>query len=893
MDTLYLRKSSIKQIALLNKNYLIDKINEISKNFDYVFFEGDEGYVYRISTRVLFAFNLVKDFQKNLTNERINDYLSELNHSYNRLSSFSSFQRPSQVSIKDIDRYLVIYDTIKEKIDNKNLIYDNGQYSYTIGTNRDDFFSILPTQKPLNNNVNLFNIIEGGLVPKRNSSIKNLQGLVYNYYINNEIIAGNVNNVEEDFFPIEFIKQYLLESEYRRIQTEVFNENVLLDYRLGLWELHESSDINKNKEKYLKVNISGLNWHSRDPKEDIVTSPVAIDFGTSSTVVAFQDGQKSKLLRIGSHDLRNELSESDFENPTVLQFFDIDEAIKDYNTEYFKPETLWTNIFSSHRAMDNLKQSSNDTKIVTSIFPHLKPWANHKGKPFMFKDAKGKEFVINNHDPKDNYDIDKMNFDPIEYYAYLLGLFINKRKIYTRYYLTFPVKFAPEVRNNILISFKRGLIRSLPYNLIDDGFIKDFVVKDYGIEPIAYLVTALRKYELLENDSLYYSVFDFGGGTTDFAYGKYRKSNEKELDDDIFYVIENFAMGGDSLLGGENILNNLAFKVFTDNENLSVCRECSIPFICPKGEDELPGLEYFLDNSTSANANMSLMRNELREFWLNLGNKNEIGIEPISANTFLNKKGEKIEGASKSISIPVDLLKTWVYNRIYEGIREFIAGFRTAFKNIDRKNKIHVFLSGNASKSLVVQAIFEKMFGKEDDMNNKFADDLIEFINQIDDIENNFNVDYHLPLVNASVNPEEPNCKTGTALGLLEICNYANNYSIKERKNKFGFILGKRVRENYDIIINSDSKYGKWYDFGKVNNETKIIDILLTNQQSVLLEEKVRYNDERLSKKTLHCNDRRKDLKCFISAIDMGRIKIAFATEECNIEDDKTIEMEL
>jgi hypothetical protein len=897
MDTIFLRKSSLKQLALVNKIHLISEIEANRQELDYVFFEGEEGYVYKMSTKVLFCFNYIKGFENKDINNKTNKYLSKLNSTCNSIYGYSSIQNSSEISVSDLEKCISskaqIFNNISVKINDKRILYDNSKYYKTFGKPDEDLFYVLPCRKALRNDINLFTLIEDGLVPKGEYTDHNLQFLAYKYYINNEIIRGNIKDIDENIFPIEIIQKYLLESEYRRIQTEIFNENVLLDYRLGLWELYKHDDIEKNPNKYLKVDVKGLNWHSRNPKEDMITSPVAIDFGTSSTVVAYQDGQKAKLLRIGSYDIRNEVDESDYENPTVLQFFDIDEAISDFSAEFYKPETLWSNIISSHRAMDNLKQSSNDTKIVTSIFPHLKLWANHKGKPYMFKDAKNKEFVIENHSTLHNKNSKEFKFDPIEYYAYLLGLFINRRKIYTKFYLTFPVKFSTEVRKNILESFKNGLIRSVPYNLIDDNFEKEFSVKDYGIEPIAYLVTALREYDLLEKETVYYSVFDFGGGTADFAYGKYRPGNEKEEEDDIYYIIENFSMSGDSLLGGENILNNLAYQVFTDSENISICREYAIPFFCPPGEDELPGLEYFLDNSTSAYANMSIMRNELRNFWLNLGKKEPIAVEPISAHIFLNKKGEQVESSDKRLSIPIDKLKAWVYNRIFDGIKEFVSGFRTSFKNLNSNSTIHVFLSGNASKSLVVQAIFEKLFGKESDMNLKYSDDLLEFVSTIDDLENRFNVEYHLPLLNDTVNPEKPNCKTGTALGLLEICNNINNYSIKEKHAKFNLIVGKRVRDNFDIIINSDTKYNKWYDFGKVNNDTKIIDILFTNQQSVLLDGKIKYNDERLKKVTFKCKDNTKDLRCYIAPINIAKIKIAFATDENNIEDAKAEEFEL
>ncbi|MCX8102796.1 MAG: hypothetical protein N3D77_16380, partial [Geminicoccaceae bacterium] len=41
---------------------------------------------------------------------------------------------------------------------------------------------------------------------------------------------------------------------------------------------------------------------ARDPARDVKNWPVAIDFGTSSTVVAIDDGQRPRLLRVGARD---------------------------------------------------------------------------------------------------------------------------------------------------------------------------------------------------------------------------------------------------------------------------------------------------------------------------------------------------------------------------------------------------------------------------------------------------------------------------------------------------------------------------------------------------------------------------------------------------------------
>jgi hypothetical protein len=53
-------------------------------------------------------------------------------------------------------------------------------------------------------------------------------------------------------------------------------------------------------------------------------------------------------------------------------------------------------------------------------------------------------------------------FDPIELYAWYLGMAINWRGhgLFLKYYLSFPVEYPREVRDRILASFRRGLQRA-------------------------------------------------------------------------------------------------------------------------------------------------------------------------------------------------------------------------------------------------------------------------------------------------------------------------------------------------------------------------------------------------------------------------------------------------
>jgi hypothetical protein len=108
-------------------------------------------------------------------------------------------------------------------------------------------------------------------------------------------------------------------------------------------------------------------------------------------------------------------------------------------------------------------------------------------------------------------------FDPLELYAWYLGMAINwrGRGLFLNYYLSFPVKYPSEVKDRILASFRRGLQRSLPQTLIDHypQVLNDFEVNDLASEPAAYAAAALPHLGIKPtDDGVPYAVFDLVGG---------------------------------------------------------------------------------------------------------------------------------------------------------------------------------------------------------------------------------------------------------------------------------------------------------------------------------------------------------------------------------------------
>ena len=388
--------------------------------------------------------------------------------------------------------------------------------------------------------------------------------------------------------------KYYLSIDKERINIDDYRENRLLDPNVGHWDLKEE-DREELKE------LLGKNVYSRDPKLDINQGGiVGIDFGTKSTVVVYQKDTNNILpMRISGEELNKEARDTDYENPTVIEFRDLIKFKKDYDEEIGRPNTKWEDVTISHIAFRHLMEGTSEQ--FDSIISDIKQWTVNKNGKIEVIDKKGNKISLPSY-----LDLDKNSenyIDPVEIYAYYIGSYINTMRngIYLEYYLSFPVTYEKSIREKILKSFEKGIKKSLPKQIQEDEKImKKFRVKHGSNEPAAYAVCALKKLKIEpeENEKVYYGVFDFGGGTTDFDFGIWKNSEDEDMYD---YELEHFGAGGDIHLGGENILKELAYKVFSNNT--SELRKRKIQYVRPEWCYELPGEEILVENTREAKLN--------------------------------------------------------------------------------------------------------------------------------------------------------------------------------------------------------------------------------------------------------------------------------------------------
>jgi len=666
------------------------------------------------------------------------------------------------------------------------------------------------------------------------------------------------NGIKEEMTKLK----YYLSIDRDRINIDDYQENILLDPNVGHWDLKEQD------KKELKE-ILGKNVYKRDPKLDINQGGiVAIDFGTKSTVVVYQKDSENILpMRISGDKLNREVRNTDYENPTVIEFRDINKFLKDYNAKVGRPDTKWQDITVSHTAFGNLTEVSSE--YFDSIISDIKQWTASKNQKIILVDRKEKEILLSPYLELNEKSKDYL--DPVELYAYYIGSYINNmiNGVYLEYYLSFPVTYEKAIRERILKSFEKGIQKSLPIEIQEDkDLMKKFRVRHGVNEPAAFAVCALSKLEIEpknEEDKVYYGVFDFGGGTTDFDFGIWKYSEEEDLYD---YELEHFGAGGDKYLGGENILKELAYKVFSDNS--SNLRKNRIQYTRPEWCDELIGEETLVSQTKQARQNSTKVAKELRGIWENTTTER---VDYISVNLF-NSFGEI--NAGFKLDIKEDELKNLIKDKIEKGIKNFFIKMEDAFKGEDVK-EINIFLAGNSCKHPFVEEIFNRYIEEKKDKlkiniyNTKMFDDLKE------------------------TNKINPTAKTGVAFGLIYSRN-SGRIKVISRDEKanvnnevnFKFYVGNNRRNKFNCIISPNSNYDEYKFFGIVKSD--IFELYYSTSPEAQTNE-MKSSEAKIKRVNLKKEYEEEDrYRIYLKANKSDELSYAIVKEEKDIETKKFVE---
>lgn len=645
---------------------------------------------------------------------------------------------------------------------------------------------------------------------------KFIEDLAQDKKITNEQIEKTLEIVSYSGVDVDFekFKELILKVDNEAVGLKSYSQSQLLDLNGGHWDL-EVPSVPKESATFrfdnLDSNKKEMNFYAHSSLKDLKKGVVAIDFGTKSTTASYMDETGTyRLLSIGG--LVDDASPTKFENPTIMEFRYKENFRNAYNALNHRPFTEKNDIEVVHEAQKNAAGvKGND---LYRFFSQLKQWAGADEKQ-NFRD------LIEDF-PLESF-TNCTDFNPIEIYAYCIGRCINNMHngVFLKYFLSYPVKYEKHQSEKIRESFERGLKKSLPRHVFDDEkTAKTFKVELRASEPCAYAISALKSYGFFKSEKLdkpiYYGVFDFGGGTTDFDFGKWEKSaNPKFL-----YKMTHFSSGGDKYLGGENLLELLAFEAYAKNFQELKAKDI---VIAKPNYDRIDTQRFgsFMQNSREARLNLQAIASNLRPF---LENLDADIVEAIEENEEFSIEGFEKDfktmlldrnGVETECDLKVDCkeLLNLLKDKINEGVANFFAGFsKVMAENIDDQCRaFHIFLGGNASKSVLVKQAFENAKEKQlkDYQQKTSKNDFTFIIYEPLGTEASDKQILELTGEDVSNTPAylKPTCKTGVAFGLLESRPKAGGIERPSISSNpvFKYDLGIEIEGKFHAKIHRDS----------------------------------------------------------------------------------------
>ena len=725
-----------------------------------------------------------------------------------------------------------------------------------------------------------------------------------------------------------FSIESLLKSDWKKAGLPEMPLSKLTNSSEGLFDLFWN-DSNKPDDRYYYKYMLDKQYVARDPWELVKQDcQVSIDFGTSSTVVAVKDANEHvSLVRMGKYS--EAVEERQYENPTVLNFVNYDSFMKAWRDLPYRPDTDFADLKFSHSA--RAEREEHPRSCMSSI----KTWArtDNKDQILRLMDEQGYDFELKHPELSDKEDsveeFTKKALNPVELYAYLLGCCLNNQSlgngsIYLNYKMTFPTKFDLDTKKRIKQGFRNGLLRSLPPSLVysDKWDNKLLRLEEYASEPVALAASFLNALDIQPTeDGVPFGVFDFGGGTTDFAMGIYRFSTDEEYEDHSWeQVLDIIDTSGDQNLGGEHLVNLMVHEAIKDN--LPLILENKIRFILPPQLKEFSGSEQVWGNGLDAYENSSKLAKKLRSLWEQgvLFNDND---EQINDDQILIMLKNSFTDECPELNLIVDQnkLKTMLMDKIRAGMNRFFAMVKNAVEVTDIKlPEIHILFSGNSCRSpLTIQVLKEfqdnRDFGFSDEstkiiLHTEFIDfNLLHRKEDYpenkktapddDNAENESNSDENSAYISKLKNLAEKNPdlspKTGVALGLLKIIpgestGYVDRRisSIDNYQAPFNYYVGRIVRGKIDPTIKRNFDYVSWHLLCKVNKNhvTKIAwtaDTLIDSNVS----------DITIKTRLIEHNPEHEGWSIFIKPNTPGSIKIAISKtgEVADLENEEIINL--
>ena len=358
----------------------------------------------------------------------------------------------------------------------------------------------------------------------------------------------------------------------------------------------------------------------RDPKLDVLNEWIGVDVGASNTVIAIR-GEKTQAEYVRLGEAAPVGQPSDYETPSELAFGNLARTVKAWRDRVIMPLTAWGDVVVGQTArMQRTSPGDDQPRRIAATVTHLPLLREtiERHTPYKLRgivDPETNEMLkrpappvideegLSSHDP----------FDPIELYAYYLGLTVNQRArgIHLKYALTMPTGWPAERRQSVLIAFRRGIFRSLPAGMIEYHDTDHLQVVDVGPATIPFSVQAFRTFNIQpKTDQVPFATIDSGASETGILFGILRQAKGEERGDGNDRMIEYLEPHSIPWFGGERLLHRLAWRVYRASEG--AMRDGRIPFERPSEEPAPDEADDLVGPSPEARANVQAIKDLIR-----------------------------------------------------------------------------------------------------------------------------------------------------------------------------------------------------------------------------------------------------------------------------------------
>ncbi|MBL9024106.1 MAG: hypothetical protein JNL21_18070 [Myxococcales bacterium] len=642
--------------------------------------------------------------------------------------------------------------------------------------------------------------------------------------------------------------------------------SVLTDPQLGFWEgqrfagIRSIAIVRQGKVVGLHKKLGTLAKEvappivvRRDPKRDVRGDWVAIDVGAKSvTIAARHERGQAELFRLGTREPVKR--PADYENPAELSIVHLKNTLRAWRERVIQPHVRFEDARVGFGALDlegtravaapNAFQRA--TSEITEL-PLVRDWTDEE-RPYKLRGYLDPDTVEALKKPAppiiDEEGIGAYDpFDPVEMYAYQIGLHVNHRLrgITNKYLISMPTGWSAERRRSVLVAIRRGLFRSLPAGMLEYHELDKLIVADAGPSALCFLAHAFRAFSAIPKDGpITFGVFEAGASETGVVFGILREPTNEERKEGFSLIIEHLDTQSIPWFGAERLLHRLAYRVYADHATDMI--ELAIPFEKPREEPVLPGAEELLTSSPEARANTILLKETMRPLFEG---------DPTYRLPTSVKLGAA--GGLKEVRLSLNrvvlkqIIDAWFQAAAQEFAQMVAAALQRLARGSDPYEGLRVFLGGRMTMHLSLQDTLTKALPS--------------------------NVRLHKFREPDRTNLAAATVKTATALGALSLrLDKIGVTRRAEKRDAFRYRVGRARHGQLSDVLEPSVDYDHWREMGPCSKPQ--VDVLFMTAD---YDGDVAADDPRIMRVECDLGPDSVGRRVFLRAVGAHRIEVAAA----------------